>query len=192
MWENAKFIFQYALSPGAVGAVAPSSPALAQEMVKGLGLEHASAVVEFGAGTGSFTRAMLPLLPPDCKFIAIERNREFAGILRERFPDHKLHFDDVRNVREICNREGIREVDCVVSGLPWASFPEQMQSECLEAMMSVLRHGGRFVTFAYEGLALLPRARNFRKKLGGYFSEIKQSSTVLANVPPAFVYRCKR
>ena len=59
-------------------------------------------------------------------------------------------------------------------------------------MMTVLRPGGRFATFAYEGLALLPRAQNFRKKLGKYFSEVKESPTVLANLPPAFVYRCRR
>lgn len=192
LWDNTKFLFQYALRPGLVGAVAPSSPALAQEMVKGLGLERANAVIEFGAGTGSFTRAILPLLAPGCRFVAIERNREFADLLRERFPDQKMHFDDVRNVRAICDREGIAEADCIVSGLPWAGFPAQLQTECLDAMMTVLRPGGRFVTFAYEGLALLPRARNFRKKLGEYFSEVKESPTVLANLPPAFVYRCKR
>lgn len=192
LWDKTKFLAQYALKPGTVGAVVPSSQALAKEMVADLGLERARAVIEFGAGTGSFTRAILPRLAPDCRFVMIELNREFAALLRERFPGQRLHFDDVRNVRAICDREGIDQVDCVISGLPWASFPIKLQNECLDAMMTVLRPGGRFTTFAYEGLALLPRARNFRKKLTRYFSEVKESRTVLANLPPAFVYRCRR
>lgn len=192
LWDKAKFLYEYGLRPGMVGAVAPSSKALAREMVAGLGLESATAVIEFGAGTGVFTRAILPRLSPNCQFVMIELNRKFAAMLEERFPGQRLHFDDVRNVRAICDREGIDQADCIISGLPWASFPAQLQTECLDAMMTVLRPGGRFATFAYEGLALLPRARNFRKKLSHYFSEVKEGRTVLANLPPAFVYRCKR
>lgn len=192
LWDKAKFLYEYGLRPGMVGAVAPSSRALAREMVAKLNLESAQAVVEYGAGTGVFTRAILPRLAPECKFVMIELNRKFAALLEERFPGRRLHFDDVRNVRAICDREGIGEVDCIISGLPWASFPVKLQTECLDAMMTVLRPGGQFVTFAYEGLALLPRAQNFRKKLAHYFSEVKESRTVLANLPPAFVYRCRR
>jgi len=192
LWDKARFLAQYALNPGQVGAVVPSSEALAQEMVSGIGLERAGAVVEFGAGTGVFSHAALQLLPADCKFVMIERNEEFAAMLRERFPQQRLHFDDVRNVRAICDQEGIAEVDCILSSLPWASFPEDLQDECLQAMMSVLRPGGRLATFAYEGLAMLPKARNFRKKLDQHFSEVTKGATVLANLPPAFVYRCKR
>jgi len=192
LWEQSKFFREYVLQPAITGAVAPSSQFLAREMVAGLELELARAVVELGAGTGSFTRAILPRLSPGCKFVMIELNPKFAEILRQRFPGQRLHQDDVRNLRAICDREGISQVDCVISGLPWASFGARLQAECLDAMMTALRPAGQFVTFAYQGAAQLPRGRRFRKLLRNYFSHIATGSTVLLNIPPAFVYRCRR
>lgn len=192
LWDKTKFLAQCVLRPADIGAVAPSSKALTREMIAGLDPQTTRAVVEFGPGTGAFSQALLQVLPTGCKFVMIERNAEFAALLRSRFPGHCLHWDDVRNVRAVCDREKIDLVDCIISGLPWASFPDAMQNECLDAMMTVLRPGGRFSTFAYEGLAMLPPARKFRNKLHRYFREVRQSPTVLANLPPAFVYHCKR
>jgi phospholipid N-methyltransferase len=83
-------------------------------------------------------------------------------------------------------------LDAVVSGLPWASFPESLQIEILDSMMQVLRPGGQFATFAYLQGLLLPAAKRFRKQLDKYFSKIELSPTVWRNLPPAFVYRCVR
>jgi phosphatidylethanolamine/phosphatidyl-N-methylethanolamine N-methyltransferase len=92
----------------------------------------------------------------------------------------------------LCDRQGIAQVDCIVSGLPWASFPDDMQTQYLDAMMTVLKPGGQFVTFAYLQGLLLPAGRRFRRKLDHYFSRVDRSRTVWLNLPPAFVYRCRR
>ncbi|MGH8245719.1 MAG: class I SAM-dependent methyltransferase, partial [Gammaproteobacteria bacterium] len=91
-------------------------------MVEWLEFEKASSVIECGPGTGVFTQTILAKLSPHSKFFMIEVNPTFVRILRERFPDQKIYQESVFNVRHLCEQQGIREVDCVISGLPWASF----------------------------------------------------------------------
>jgi len=185
------FLEQYLLRPAIVGAVAPSSQALAREMVAWLELDTARAVLEFGPGTGAFTKALLPRINRDCRLILIELNRDFVHVLNRNFPAVKVYNESVANARSICDREGIGMVDCIVSGLPWASFPQGLQKNCLCAIKEVLRPGGQFVTFAYRGVDMLPRARRFRESLDACFREVSTSRTVAWNMPPAHVYRCR-
>jgi len=185
------FLEQYLLRPGRTGAVLPSSQALAREMVAWLELDRARHVLEFGPGTGAFTKALLPKLHNDCRLILIELNPDFVKVLNRNFPTVKVYNDSVANARAICDREGIDKVDCIVSGLPWAGFPQALQTNCLCAIKNVLRPGGQFVTFAYRGVDLLPRARRFRESLDQCFREVSTSKTVTWNVPPAHVYRCR-
>lgn len=186
------FLWEYMKKPGVVGAIAPSSTCLARRMVEWLDLEHAKVVVEYGPGTGAFTRAILEAKGSGCAYLGIEIHPVLAGMFRERFPGLRLYQASVKDVRRICDAEGISEVDCVVSGLPWASFSSASQKECLDAMMSVLRMDGQFVTFAYLQGLMLPAGLRFRKRLGLYFRQVSTSKTVWRNVPPAFVYRCAR
>jgi len=178
--------------PGTTGAVAPSSAFLAQMMVAALDLGNAEAVLEYGPGTGVFTEYILREMKPASKFAAIEVNPQFAEIFKARFPGARLVEDSVANVRAICDEAGMPAVDCIVSGLPWASFSESMQLQFLDEMMKVLKPGGHFVTFAYvHGLAL-PPAKRFAGLLPNYFTSVSKSPVVWMNVPPAFVYRCRR
>ncbi len=188
----ARFLLQFLLKPGTTGAVAPSSPALAQRMVEWLDFSSAQAIVEYGPGTGVFTQAVLARRARHCKFFAIELNPVFIEVLRPRFPGVPIHQDSVGNCRQICDREGIGQVDCIISGLPWASFPDALQKQLLDATMTVLKSGGQFVTFAYLHGLLFPPGQHFRKRLRGYFREISSSPIVWNNLPPAFVYRCRR
>ena len=100
--------------------------------------------------------------------------------------------DCVTKVAELCEKEGVSSVEVILSGLPWASFPKELQDRCLEAMFSVLPPGGRFATFAYLQGLMLPAGKRFRKLLDEHFSSVEISPTAWKNLPPAFVYRCVR
>jgi phospholipid N-methyltransferase len=186
------FLREFITRPVATGAIAPSSTFLARTMVEGIGLNTADAVLEYGPGNGAFTQFILNELKPGATFAAIELNPRFAEMFRLRYPDTPLFQDSVANARTICDTLAVESVDCIVCGLPWAAFASSMQMQFLNEMMRVLKPGGRFVTFAYiHGLAL-PAARRFADLLPGYFSTVSKSSVVWLNVPPAFVYRCRR
>ena len=187
-----KFLREFLAQPFVTGAIAPSSVFLARRMVEGLELGKAEAVLEYGPGTGAFTGTILEHLNSTAKFVAIETNAQFAEVFMTRYPRVPLFQDSVANARTICDRAGILSVDSIVCGLPWATFSESIQLRCLDEIMRVLKPGGRFATFAYvHGLAL-PSAKRFANLLTIYFSHVSKSPVVWLNVPPAFVYRCRR
>lgn len=190
--EKIRFLSSFFNRPHVVGAVAPSSAGLARRMVEWIDWPHLQAVIEYGPGTGSFTPAILRAKKREARFFAIELEPTFVAILQRRFPEVVVHQDSVANVRALCDREGIEQVDAIVSGLPWAAFPESLQTQFLDAAMAVLKPGGQFVTFAYLQGLLLPAGKRFRRMLHRYFAEVGASRVVWFNLPPAFVYRCRR
>ena len=190
--NSARFLREFLAQPMATGAIVPSSDALGKAIVRNLDLSNAKAVVEYGPGTGAFTTYVLRALDHDARFIAIEINPRLADMFRKQHPEVQIVQDTVANAREICNSAGIDQVDCIVSGLPWASFQESMQVEFLDEMMRVLKPGGQFVTFAYVHGLILPPGRRFSKILPKYFRTISKSPIVWKNFPPAFVYTCTR
>ncbi len=187
---NHHFFRAFLRNKSQVGALTPSGDKLADAMVDWIDWSSVKSVVEFGPGTGVFTEKILTKLHPDAKFFAVEQDEHLADITRERCPDATVHTDCVSNIATLCEKEGIEKVDAVISGLPWAVFTHELQKELLEEMKSVLKPGGKFVTFAYLQGMLLPAAQRFRKLLKSEFSDVHQSKVVWGNVPPAFVYRC--
>jgi phosphatidylethanolamine/phosphatidyl-N-methylethanolamine N-methyltransferase len=186
------FLTEFLQSPFSIGALAPSSPHLAKTIVENTGLADAGVVLEYGAGTGGLTEYILRELNPRAKFAAIEINLQFAAIFKQRHPGIPLFEDSVENVRAICEAMQVAAVDCVVSGLPWAFFSKSLQTSILDQLMHVLKPGGVFTTFGYLQSFALPAAWNFATLLPNYFSFVSRSSIVWRNVPPAFVYRCRR
>lgn len=192
MANSIRFLGEFLSRPLATGGVVPSSFFLAKTIVAGLDLRKAEAVLEYGPGTGIFTEYILRGIGPTAQFLAIEINPHLAEIFEARYPGVVLVQDSVANVKAICDRAGITAVDCIISGLPWASFSLSTQKELLDAMMQVLKPGGRLVTFAYLHGLLLPAGKRFAGLLPQYFRSVSKSRVVWLNVPPAFVYRCER
>ncbi|MDR1535890.1 MAG: ribosomal RNA adenine dimethylase domain-containing protein [Planctomycetota bacterium] len=187
---GAFFWKQFLLNPRRTGALLPSSGSLAAKMLECARLEPDSVVAEFGPGTGAFTEGILRALSPAQKFFAIEANPDFAAGLRRRFPELSLHQGCASEIGECCRREGVDRVDRVISGLPWAVFPDDLRDGILGAMLRIMPKGGIFVTFAYLQGLLLPAGRRFRRELDRRFSRIEKSGVVWRNLPPAIVYQC--
>lgn len=192
MGESLRFLREFIRRPVHVGAIAPSSRWLARCMLESARLQDADTVVELGPGTGSFTRAILDLIAPTTTFFAIEVNPQFAASLRRRFPQLKVHNDTAEKLPEYLAKEGKDGVDCVLSGLPWASLPLSVQEGVMNAVVTSLRPGGTFATFAYIHARYLPNARRFRQRLESHFSNVEMSPIVWRNLPPAFVYHCTK
>src|SRR5271165_6980183 len=80
------FFAPFLRDPLGIGAVAPSSAAVARAMADGLTLERPGMVLELGGGTGSVTRALLAAGCPPERLVVIERETALARVLRRRFP----------------------------------------------------------------------------------------------------------
>lgn len=171
-----------------MGAVAASSPGLAKRIADQIDFASARSIVEFGPGTGVITRELLSRMQPGTRFFAIERSPDLAKICRKRLPQVKLYEESAEKVDELCRLEGIESLDVVVSGLPWASFPDDLQDRILRATLRVLKPGGRFVMFGYQVGLLTPAGRRFHAKLPLYFDNVRRSRSVWLNLPPALVF----
>ncbi|MEK6766628.1 MAG: methyltransferase domain-containing protein [Planctomycetota bacterium] len=183
-----QFLKQFVLHTTKTGAIAPSSNGLADLITDTADLHNTSAVIEFGTGTGVFTEKILQKIPDETRFFALEINPDFVAATRKRCPEAVVYHDSASNAKKYLAEFGINECDCIICGLPWAAFSEELQNELLDTIIDVLKPGGKFLTFAYLQGLLLPAGMRFKKKLSSRFNKVTKTRTVWLNFPPAFVY----
>lgn len=169
-----------------IASLAPSSPWLSRTTVRNVDWPNARVVVELGAGTGPITRELARQAHPDCRVLALERDPDFARLLRDRFQDQKgleIIEGDVRDLAAILADRGIAQADYVISGLPVPSFPKDLQRDLFQAVGKVLSTKGTYnqiteIPWVYMGL--------YRK----YFEDVRFLFEP-RNFPPAGAYVCR-
>ena len=192
MSQRATFLREFLRDPLTVAAVAPSGRSLADLVTAPVPRHGDPLIVELGPGTGAFTAAIQRRLGGRGHHLAVEVNERFAGPLAARFPRVDVAVADARDLRQLLAQRGRRHADVIVSGLPWAAFGQGLQDELLGAVTDSLAPDGAFTTFAYTFARWAPPARRLRRSLTTGFDEVVTGRTVWANVPPAFVYFCRR
>ncbi len=177
------FVREALANPREIGAVIPSSPALARRMAAEVSFQGGETVIELGAGTGAVTEALLSRGIPPRQIIAIERSPALAELLRERFPKVQIVCGDAAELRRHLRRQvagsGARSATPasvqVVSSLPLRSLPAPKVKEILHEIHLAIRGHGRWIQYTY---ALTQR------RLPASF-RLLHSHVVWQNVPPA-------
>jgi phosphatidylethanolamine/phosphatidyl-N-methylethanolamine N-methyltransferase len=185
------FISAFLRRPFTVGAVAPSSPALARAMVPPNDWKSAQIVVELGAGTGAITREIQQRIGLNTELAVFELHPDATECLRQKFPGIQVIHDTAENLRQHLDRLGHRYADCIVSGLPWSMMSDQLQNRILDAVLDTLHPEGVFSAMVYLHSKGLPSSNKFKRKLETRFGRITASPIVWGNLPPAFVYYCE-
>jgi phosphatidylethanolamine/phosphatidyl-N-methylethanolamine N-methyltransferase len=180
--DLALFVKQLLRRPHEVVALAPSSAELARAMAAGVTPETGR-VVEFGAGTGKITRAILDRgLPPE-NLTLFEMNPDFVARLRQSFPGVTVHQTGAQDVASFCPAG----VDAVISGLPLLSMQNDTQRAIVGGAFAVLREGGSYTQFTYGPRP--PMAEAVQRELG---LMAQKGPKVWNNLPPARVYTFTR
>lgn len=190
--EILHFFKEYCVSPKHVGALTPSSRELADMVTDAAGVAQADVLIEFGPGTGVFTEMIQSKIGEETRFFAIEISEEFVKIVRARCPEVQVFHDSATNAAQHLESLGLSHCDCIISGLPFAVFSDELQDQLLDAAIEVLRPGGVFVTFAYCQSPYLPGGRKLKQKLRERFSSVEKTRTVWKNILPAFAYRAMK
>ena len=161
-------------------------------MLQDCDLKSAGVVVELGPGTGAFTRLILERLSPRTLFLALELDQTCVARLRGELEGVAVYHDSAERLVHYLTRHDREQADCVISGLPWTNMRPHVQDRILNAVIQCLAPKGVFTTFAYAHAYWLPTAVRFRKRLKQHFGSVKTSRLVWRNLPPAYVYRCRR
>lgn len=175
------FLQQFIRHPRMVGSVIPTSDIAIQALLDPVDWSSVRCVVEYGPGTGVFTRKILEKLGPDARLIAIDTNATFIQHLRENIPDRRLICVEgsAADVETILRSNGIEAADYIVSGLPFSTLPPEVADEIAAATARAIRVGGMFLVYQYSRFVLSRLKRNFAK--------VKQS-IVWRCVPPARLF----
>lgn len=190
--DNIRFVGAAIRNPLRVGAVAPSSAALAGRMLEGLEFRRGEAVVEFGPGTGPFTLALKRLLPDRGCYLGIERDERFVRVLRERFPGWRFVNDSAEHAAEHVAAAGYERVQAIICGLPFASLPPTVQDGVIDCLDRLMGPGCVFRTFQYVHAWPLPSAVRFRRRMERLLGPVRLSRPVMWNLPPALVLSWQR
>jgi phospholipid N-methyltransferase len=177
------FFFEALSTLRTSGTIAPSSKFLIQDCLKDLDLEHAKVILEFGAGDGCFTEAILERIPADCTLYSFELNPAFYEHCREKFKNHsnfKLYQGSAADFTEVLAQHNIRQVDAIVSSLPLTLLSDE-ELEFLKDVPQYLHKRGSFVQYQYSPM----RYAMFKK----IFSRVELGFT-FRNIPPAVIYKC--
>lgn len=181
------FFRQWLRNPRSMASLAPSGPQLTRAMMQQLPAD-ARCVVELGAGTGVFTRALLErgIAPRD--LLVVELNPELHALLCGLFPDVAIVNGDARELHSIARRRGFtRPVDAVVSGLGFLTMPREIQKQILQAVFSVLGEGRSLIQFTYAPTS--PITADLLDEVGLVASRVAFAPF---NLPPAFVFKLSR
>jgi phospholipid N-methyltransferase len=190
--ETREFLTAFLRRPTTMGAVAPSSERLATVLASVVPTAGSPVVVELGPGTGAVSAVIAERLPPGARHLAVELDADLVAYLRRTRPELEVVHGDARELGKVLVEQGVDRVDAVICGLPWALFDDATQAEILAEISRAIGTTGAFTTFAYLHGMALGAARRFRSTLRGAFEEVLVSATVWRNVPPAFVYVCRR
>ena len=180
--NSLSFFLHWLSDPFQVGAVAPSSQALAAVITAEIAPESAP-VIELGPGSGAFTRALLDRGIPQQRLVLIEQSPRFACALRKCFPDARVLCVDAAALGSIDVFSG-EGAGAVVSGLPLLLMSPNKVSAILGSAFERLRPGGAFYQFTYGSRSPVPRP--ILDRLGLTATLIGRT---LVNIPPAAVYR---
>ncbi len=168
--SRALFFFrQFLKSPRSVGSVIPTSGAAIRALLRPVDWKAARCVVEYGPGTGVFTRAVLARLGPEARLIAIDTNPLFIAVLRATLHDPRLIpvVGSAADVETILQEHGFAHADYILSGLPFSTVPRSVAHAIMDTTMRAIRPGGAFLVYQYS-LFVLPflRARFGRVTVG--------------------------
>lgn len=175
------FFIEYLKHPFKIGAVAPSSRMLAEKMMMPIDFEQCECIIEYGPGTGTFTKEIIKRKKKDTIFLVIEQNDEFYEKLRMKYNGEEnvlLIHGDASRVQEYMKEYGILHADYIVSGLPFASLPNELGQDILKATREAVGSKGAFITFQYT---------LFKKHIFAKHFDIKDISFEMRNLPPAYV-----
>ena len=182
MFEKLLFLYKFIQSPTQVGSITPSSKYLAQAMLAPIDWSLVKSIVELGAGTGVFTKRIYQNAPKACQVAIFEKDKDMRKLLAVKYPTCRF-CEDAQNISGELGDLGLAAADYIISGLPFKLFTQALRDRILDEVGSTLQPNGLFITFQYS--------LQMKEQLQSRFSKVDICFVPL-NIPPAYVYICRK
>ena len=190
--EHVLLFSRFLRSPRTVGAVSPSSRALARAIAGEIDDGGARRIIELGPGTGALTTEIIQRLGPDDRFLAVDLEPAFVRQLVLRWPALEFVCGSAERLHEFARERGMLAADHIISGLPFATLPGEVTRQILASIGQTLRPGGKFTTFQYTHAYPFATSIAFRRQMTALMGTHPTWHLVVRNVPPCFVISWRR
>ena len=180
--DNLRFLRALIARPKNIGAIFPSSPALAAAIARQIDPTLAGPVLELGPGTGVVTQAILDRGVAPERLTVVEYDQDMAVNLAGRFRTVHVIHGDAFNLGQTLNGRGETPFSAIVSGLPLLNFSVAHRRAFLDAVTQRLTPGAPLIQFSYGTRApVVPPPGH----------SVIRAALIWANIPPArvWVYR---
>ncbi len=157
------FLRQFLDRPGMIGSVIPTADATIRALLDPIDWRGVTCVVEYGPGTGVFTREILRRMDPGARLIAIDTNEHFIRYLRATISDPRLDcvHSSAADIEGILAARNLAQADHVLSGLPFSTLPRAAAHAIMDATYRAVRPGGAFLIYQYSRSVLPLLAARF-------------------------------
>lgn len=167
-----------------IGTVTRSSKYLCKAMVKPVDFKNSKVIVELGAGDGVITEHILKEMSKDSILLCFEVNEMFCEKLRSIKDDRlKVIEDSAENLAVYMEKYGAKEVDNVISAIPFVSLPDELSYRIVRECHKFMKKGGLYLQVHYSLL--------MKKMYQTVFGNV-DINWVPLNIPPAFVLMSER
>lgn len=178
-----RFFAEFLKSPFEVGSpIATFQRTIARLMV-GVEWRNVRRVVEYGPGTGEFTRYILRHAPAEAEIVGIESDEDLCHHLRRTISDNRLvlHCASATEAHSLLGSDAEGSVDFILSGLPFSSLDPAQRDKIVADAAGLLKPEGLFLVYQVR--------RAIEPHLAKYFSNVRRSPIWL-NLPPYQLYYC--
>lgn len=164
-----------------MASVTPTSRFCIRTVCKPIDFSEDINIVEYGAGTGVFSKHVLDNMTPDSNLYVFETNDILYKKLLE-IKDRRVHFfrKSVEHVTELLDDALIGNVDYIISGIPFSFLDEDQKKSILDQSKEILKGGGGFLAYQTSG--------HLKESLEKTFGNV-ETEWEWRNIPPMTVYR---
>jgi phosphatidylethanolamine/phosphatidyl-N-methylethanolamine N-methyltransferase len=179
--DNFRFLKALIARPKTVGAVIPSSPALARAMARQID-PAAGPVLEIGPGTGVISEAILERGVAPSQLTLVEYDEELARYLASRFSRVQVIQGDAFDLDQTLRGRDGQPFGAIISSLPLLNHPMARRLTYMESLTRRLAPDAPLIQFSYGPHAPVVPPPGFA---------VIRAAQVWANIPPAkvWVYR---
>jgi len=179
--DNLRFLRALIARPKNIGAIAPSSPALAEAIARQID-PQLGLVLEVGPGTGVITEAILARGITPERLTLLEYDEDMAQHLAARYRRACVIQGDAFDLDRALGMNPAGLFGAIVSGVPLLNHSIARRQAFLQGLLKRLMPGAPLIQFSYGANAPVP-------PLPG--TSVARTATVFANIPPAkvWVYR---